>query len=215
MNHRASADLSGIVLAGGDSRRMGTNKAFLEVGGMLMIQRVLDALQGCCADVFIVAKDPAAYSSLGVRVVSDDEPEQAPIVGAVVGLRAVRTPYAFVAACDLPFLSPGVVAWMATHAPGHDAVVPRVDGRWHPFHAVYAAQARAALEAEWVSGIRRMSEALKALRVREVAASDLAAVDPHLRTLRNVNTDSEYRMLLRELAAERPDKEGPASTANN
>jgi molybdopterin-guanine dinucleotide biosynthesis protein A len=208
-------DLSGIVLAGGQSRRMGANKALLDVGGMPMIQRVLKALRTCCAEVFIVAKDPAAYSRLGVRVVPDDAPEQAPLVGVVAGLRATRTPYAFVAACDVPFLSPDVVAWMATLAPDHDAVVPRVDGRWHPLHAVYAAHAHAALEAEWTSGVRRMSEALRALRIREVSAEDLGAVDPRLRTLRNVNTDSEYRVLLDELAAEEPDKEGPPAITNS
>jgi molybdopterin-guanine dinucleotide biosynthesis protein A len=215
MTHRILADLTGIVLAGGDSRRMGTNKAFLEVGGTPMVRRVLDALAVCCAEVILVAKDPAAYAGLGVRVVADYEPVQAPLAGTITGLRALATPYAFVAACDLPFLSPDVVTWMASLAPGHDAVVPRVDGRWHPLHAVYAVQAGPALERAWASGIRRMRDAFERLRIREITAAELAPLDPSLRSLQNINTPAEYLRVLDEIAARDADKEGPAPIANN
>lgn len=208
-------DLTGIVLAGGGSRRMGADKAWLRVGGVPMIRHVLDALLLCCAEVCVVAKEPSAYRSLGVRVVVDGHTEQAPLVGVIAGLRAARTLYGFVAACDLPLLSPDVVVWMASLAPGHDAVVPRVDGRWHPLHAVYTVRAREALAAEWASGVRPMYEALRRLRVREVSAGDLAAFDPRLRTLRNINTEDDYQSLVREVDALGSDKEGSAPVTNN
>jgi len=184
-------DLSGIVLAGGQSRRMGTNKALVEVDGVPMIQRVLHALAACCADVLVVTKDPEAYAHLGVRVVADEQRIQTPLVGVCSGLRATATPWAFVAACDLPFLSPEAVRLLAGLAEGFDAAVPHVDGRWHPLHAVYAAAALPALEGRLASGVRRMITALEVLRVRPVSAGELARADSTLRTLDNINTSAD------------------------
>ena len=185
-------DLTGIVLAGGQSRRMGTNKAFVEIDGVTMIQRVLRALAACCAEVLVVTKDPEAYGHMAVRVVADEQPVQTPLVGVCSGLRATATPWAFVAACDLPFLSPEAVRLIAGLAAGFEAAVPRVDGLWHPLHAVYAAEALPALEARLASGVKRMSAALEAIRVRPVSAGELARADPALRTLHNINTAEEH-----------------------
>lgn len=188
-------DLTGIVLAGGRSRRMGRDKAFLDVGGVPMIRRVLDALASVCAEVLIVTKTPQAYEHLGVRVAHDDDPRQAALVGLCAGLRAAQTPVAFAAGCDLPFLSPAAVRYLAGLLPGWEAVVPRVEGRWHPLHAIYAAAATPGIEAALAASELRLGAALARLRVREVGTDDLAVVAPGLETLRNVNTEAEYRLL--------------------
>lgn len=188
-------DLTGIVLAGGESRRMGTNKAFVEVGGVPMIQRVLRALRECCAEVIIAAKHSVPYTGMGARIVLDENPLQAPLVGIITGLRAARTPWAFVAACDLPYLSTAAVGLLADLAAGHDAAVPRVHGLWHPVHAVYAASVLPVLDAQFAAGVRQLASVLQALRVRQVSPGMLEAADPTLRTLWNVNTAREYRLL--------------------
>lgn len=183
--------LSGVVLAGGKSRRLGTDKAFVEVEGVPMIRRVLEALRACCADVVIVARDTARYQGLDARLMADAWPIQAPLVGVCSGLRAIRTPWVFVAACDLPFLSPDAVRLLARLAAGSDAAVPHTDGRWHPLHAVYAAAAGPVLEARLEQGTWSMMDALKALRVRPVTEEELEAADPTLRTLHNVNAPQD------------------------
>jgi molybdopterin-guanine dinucleotide biosynthesis protein A len=187
----AVPDLTGIVLAGGDSRRMGTNKAFVEIEGAPMIERVLRALTAACADTLIVTKDPVAYAHLGVRVVIDDRPIQTPLVGLCTGLRAAQNPWVFVAACDLPFLSSEAVRLLARLAGGYAAAVPHVEGRWHPLHAAYATAALPALERTLASGVRRMITALEAIRVRPVSAEELRRADPTLRTLQNINTAAD------------------------
>jgi molybdopterin-guanine dinucleotide biosynthesis protein A len=194
-------DLMGIVLAGGASRRMGTDKALLDLRGVPMIRRVLDALAVCCVDLLVVAKEPSAYASLGVRVVLDEAEAQAPLVGVCAGLRATTVPWAFVAACDLPFVSPAAVSLLAQAARGWDAAVPRVGGRWHSLHAVYATGAAGALEVQLAAGIRSMVAALDALRVKAIDAAALRAADPSLRTLRHVNTRSAYRRVVAELGS--------------
>ncbi len=171
---------------------MGTNKAFVEVDGVPMIRRVLRALTSRCVEVFIVTKDPLTYAHLGVPVVADGGETQTPLAGVTTGLRAAQTSLAFVAACDLPFLSPEVVRLMAGFAEGYDAAVPHVDGRWHPLHAVYATSAAQALDGLLASGVKRMITALEALRIRRVTADELRRADPALRTLENINTPREH-----------------------
>jgi molybdopterin-guanine dinucleotide biosynthesis protein A len=190
---RPSGDLTGIVLAGGRSRRMGVDKALLDVGGRPIIGRVLDALVVSCAHVLVVAKDPSAYAGLGARVVLDPVPDHAPLVGLCAGLLAAPTAWVFAAACDLPFLAPAAVRALAARAAGWDAVVPRVGGRWHPLHAVYARGVAETLGRQAAAGERSVWRALASLRVREVGADELAGADPTLRTLCNVNTPAAYR----------------------
>lgn len=189
----ADASITGVVLAGGESRRMGTDKAFFEIEGVPMIERVLHALSACCSEVLIVAKEPSAYEHLPARVVPDRSALQLPLVGVTSGLQAASMPWAFVAACDMPYLSPDAVRLLAGLAEGHDAAVPRVEGRWHPLHAVYATSTLPLFEAHLAAGERRMWAAVEALRVRQVTAVELEAVDPGLRTLCNVNTAQECR----------------------
>lgn len=186
-------DLTGVVLAGGPSRRMAADKAWLPVHGVPMIRRVVDALRACCVEVVVVAKDPAAYGGLGTRVVADGAPERAPLIGLCAGLGAASTPLVAIAACDLPFLSDDAMRLIARAAAGWDAAVPRVHGRRHPLHAVYAAAARPVLLEALAAGTRRLGDALGRLRVRTVTADELRAADPALRTLVNVNTPDEYK----------------------
>jgi molybdopterin-guanine dinucleotide biosynthesis protein A len=193
-------DVTGIVLAGGRSRRMGRDKAFLDVGGRPMIQRVVDALRAVCGEVLVVTKTPAAYRGLEARLVEDQDHKHAALIGLGSGLRAAVTPRAFVAACDLPFLSSAVVAWMCGLASDVDAVVPCVDGRWHPLHAVYARALLPVFEARLRSGALALTEVFQDLRVRAVTAGDISVLDPDLDTIRNVNTEAEYRAAVARLA---------------
>lgn len=189
------SDLTGIVLAGGRSSRMGTNKAFVQVEGRPMIVRVLAALRECCSAVVIVTKDPRAYAHLNVSVVADERPEQSPAVGLASGLRAVSTPWAFVASCDLPFLAPEAIRLLARLARGWDAAVPEVDGIRHPLHAVYAASCLPVVETQVARGVRRMTDVLGALRLRLVSGLELRGADPTLLTLRNINAPDDLRAL--------------------
>jgi molybdopterin-guanine dinucleotide biosynthesis protein A len=189
-------EMTGIVLAGGQSRRMGRDKALLEVGGVPMIRRVVETLRSVCVDVLIVTKTPETYADLDVRVVADAYPQQAPLAGLCTGLGLAATPWVFAAACDLPMLSAAAVRRLAALAPGYDAVVPRLRGRWHPLHAVYATAVRAEFERRLRAGTLALVDALRGLRVCAVGARLLEEVDPGLCTLRNINTEADYRAVL-------------------
>ncbi len=141
--------LTGIVLAGGHSRRLGESKPLLMLGGKLMLARVADTLKPLCRELVLVVRadqeddTPDAGSALGMHVVTDTAPDRGPLAAFHAGLSACVTPLAFVTGADYPFLSRRLVQAMAQAAEAPDsrggltAVVPRAGGGFHPLHGVY------------------------------------------------------------------------------
>ncbi len=199
--------IAGVVLAGGESRRMGTDKASLPFGDRTLLQRVVQRLGACCDPVFVVTGDPHRYAVLGARAVVDRWPGLGPLAGLEAGLRAAPTAYAAVVACDLPFLRPDLLRGLAREAEGWDAAVPATD-RPHPLCAVYHRRAAELAELLLGSGGGSLRDLLARLHVRYVPEDVLRGWDPDLASLFNVNTPEDYARALALLAAE-----GSAATA--
>jgi molybdenum cofactor guanylyltransferase len=115
---------SGIILAGGMSRRMGRDKAWIELGGRALIQRVIERLGQVCADLIVVANNRAPFEAQPVRVVGDVLPEKGALGGIYSGLRAAQYECAIVVACDMPFLNGALLDYMLTLADEYEVVVP-------------------------------------------------------------------------------------------
>ncbi len=108
------AKLTGVVLAGGESRRMGQNKALLAVGGEKAIEAIIGAMSEVSLDVTVAAngQNASAYHMLGREIVCDRYPGQGPLSGIHAALHAARTPWIIVAACDMPFVTPGLFRFL-------------------------------------------------------------------------------------------------------
>jgi molybdenum cofactor guanylyltransferase len=171
---------AGAVLCGGGSRRMGTDKALLEVAGVAMAERVARALAaGGCAPVAFVGGDSAALNRLGRPVVADRWPGEGPLGGVLTALFGAGRDDVVAAACDLPMLDGSTVGTLlAAAAPDVDVVVAVTD-RLEPALAWWSGAARPRLERCWERGVRALHEVIASLRSVEVA------VDPAV--LRNVN----------------------------
>ncbi len=131
-------DASGVILAGGKSSRMGTNKALLTLHGKTMIESVVGELRKVFPEIIVVTNEPRFYLDLGVRVVTDIIPGFGPLSGIHAGLTASSHKYSFVTACDLPFINHRLSAYLVDEAGGYDVVVPRKRGFLEPLHAVYS-----------------------------------------------------------------------------
>lgn len=151
--------LTGVVLAGGASRRLGQPKPLIMLGGKLMLARVAESLKPVCRELILVVRrdqdddTPDAGIALGMHVVTDTEPGLGPLAALHAGLAACVTPLAFVTGADHPFVSRRLVTAMASEALGGGArpptaVVPRAGDRLHPLHAVYPV-------AEWLALVAR------------------------------------------------------------
>lgn len=109
MDPSLNDNISFFILAGGESRRFGENKAFYPYHGKLLISWLLELMSFFSSRVFIIAKDKAMYEHLGYTVIEDSLPYQTPLVGIYTGLSFSRTPWNFFAGCDMPFLTKEVV----------------------------------------------------------------------------------------------------------
>lgn len=193
--------IGGIILAGGKSRRMGRDKAFLELGGRPLIEIVLDRVQDVAAQPIIVTNTPERYCHLGARVVADILPGVGTLGGIHAGLTASRYHQALVVACDMPWLNPPLLRYMASLSPSYEAVVPLVCGYYEPLHAVYSRDCLQHIEAELATGRREAFSFYPRANVRYVLSEEMVRFDPELRCLKNANTPAEWREVEAEFAA--------------
>lgn len=190
--------VTGIVLAGGRSQRMGRDKAALPFGNLPLVAWIVARVGAVCHPVMVVAKDATAYRECGVTVVADRWPGEGPLVGLYTGLSAIATEYAVAVACDLPFVEPAVLTGLIGLSSGWSAVVPEALGNVHPLCAVYhrsvAQQAEDLLRRGGGSLRRLLSQ--PTLRVRMVSEGELRAWDPTCHSFTNLNTPEEYEKAL-------------------
>jgi molybdopterin-guanine dinucleotide biosynthesis protein A len=208
---------SGIILAGGQSRRMGRDKAWIELDGVPLVVRVLARIRGLTDDVVIVTNDPAPFERLGTRLVGDEIPGAGPLAGIAAGLEAVRHAYAVVVACDMPFLNVALLRYLLSLAPGYDLVIPNLptgqeagrkregggrrakDLDLHPLHAVYSKQCLAPLRAALERGDRQLTSFHDAVRVRIVPPDEILRFDPQGRSVQNLNTPQDLESAANQL----------------
>lgn len=122
--------LAGAVLIGGSSRRMGVDKAALEVGGMPMALRVAQALREVTDDVMAVGPPAEYLREAGVRTVADDHPGEGPLGGILTAMRSTTAGHLLVVACDLPSITPSALRHLAstlTADPSADIAVAVAD----------------------------------------------------------------------------------------
>ena len=190
----AGEGVTGIVLAGGASRRMGRDKAFLEMDGRPLIGLVIECMAQVCAEVLVVAGDVRPYAGLGVRVAEDRFRGVGVLGGLHAGLDAATHELALVVGCDMPFLDTDLLRAFASWAEGFDvAVLRHADGEQvEPLHAAYRRTSLPAIEAVIRAGRRRIISFFPQVRVRYVTLAEVIPFDPDLRSFRNVNTPEEW-----------------------
>jgi molybdopterin-guanine dinucleotide biosynthesis protein A len=185
--------MSGLVLAGGASRRMGTDKAQLVVGTEPLVVRAVRTLAQVCTDVVVASGDGHRLDHLGLRQVADAIPGAGPLCGIAAGLEGAHHERVAVLAVDMPWASPGVLRLLAALWDGEAAVVPVVGGRWEPLHAVWARSAAPRLTERLEAGDRSVRGALTALGVRLAGEDEWRAVEPAATFAANLNTPDDVQ----------------------
>jgi len=201
------SERTAVVLAGGRSTRFGEeDKAVADLAGTPMIRRVVDRVTpavdaiviNCRADQRAAIADALDGAAVPVSFAEDEYPDEGPMAGMATGLRAVEGEYAFVVACDMPFVDADFVDYLFERAAGHDAAVPRPEQWFETTHAVYRAAAMVdACEAALEAGEKRIVAPLFDLDFVVVDAGEVRE-HGHPRTFENCNTRVDF-----EDAAER------------
>lgn len=165
-------DRAGWVLVGGRSRRMGTNKAFIEMGGQPLFRRVADEIGKICGTVSLVG-DPATYGELGLRVIPDRFPGMGPLAGIEAALNATNVQWNLLVACDMPSLDASTLEELFVAAEGADGAVPSYgDGRIEQLSAVLHARCHAVILAALEQGVLKVGAVLAQLNLRYVPVSN-------------------------------------------
>ena len=209
MGRTKAAPLSAAVLAGGQSRRMGTDKALLPLrpGDPPLARLVIDRVREVTEEVFLVSPDRPGYGALGVPVVPDRFEEGGTLGGIGTALATASHEHCLVVACDLPFLSGPLLRWLAARPRDYDVLIPRLPGEsrqggglvFQTLHAIYAKRCLPAIERQLVAGRRQVIGFFPEVRVEAVDLEAVRAIDPDLRSFFNANTPeaaAEARRLL-------------------
>jgi molybdopterin-guanine dinucleotide biosynthesis protein A len=186
------AAATAAVLAGGQSRRMGRDKRFLQVGGRTLLGHIVAQLLPVVDEVLVGANDEVGPPAVGARVVADEVPGLGPLGGIGACLAAARHDRVFVTACDIPTLPPAFVRMMLRRAREADIAIPvGEDGRHEPMLAVYSRRVLPALRSILAGGGRRVTDLLEAPGVR-VLRLPLPRGDWY----RNLNFPADYGSFL-------------------
>jgi molybdopterin-guanine dinucleotide biosynthesis protein A len=188
-------DVTGVVLVGGKSFRMGRDKALLPLDGMLLIDKVLDTLRGSLQRIILVGDHPERFEGYGLKIYPDIFPGSS-LGGLYSGLSRAETPYIFASACDLPFASPSILRLILSLGGGFDAVVPLNGNYSEPLFALYHKNCLETMKKLLDERNYRIYDFYPQVRIRYVTTEEIASVGGTDRAFLNVNTIKEYEVIL-------------------
>jgi len=183
--------ITGVILAGGKSRRFGRNKAFAEVNGRQLIERVIAVLGSVFKELIIITNDPNEYSFLGLPMYEDLVKGLGPIGGLYTGLEKIRDNNGFFVACDMPFMNGDLIRHMAELKNDFDAVVPKIDWKMEPLHALYSKSCLPAIRNLIASEECMINKFFLKIHARFLNENEIRVYDPFLRSFFNINQPNE------------------------
>lgn len=200
--------LSVAILAGGLSRRMGQDKALLEFGGRTLLEQVIDRARAVADEMFLVATSRPEYDRFGLRLVPDRHPRAGPLGGIYTAVAASKHQFCLVLACDLPFVNPDLLAYMASVERDYDVLVPSLAAErsdqggketLETLHAIYSKACLPAMERQLNEGIFKIIAFYSEVRVRRIPEDVVRQFDPQLLSFFNTNTPAEFEWAQRKL----------------
>jgi len=185
--------VTGVILAGGQNTRFsGTNKALIRVGGKCILDRIYDVFSDLFEDIILVTNDPIQYLEWNLNIVTDLFPIRSSLTGIHTGLFYMTTPYAFFAACDIPFLKKGLVEAILNHIePGVDIVIPETSKGFEPLCSVYSKKCLKSIEQQLVKQELKIRQVFQKVRVKKLPENILRQNDPDLISFYNINTHDD------------------------
>ncbi|MBN1932820.1 MAG: molybdenum cofactor guanylyltransferase [Desulfobacterales bacterium] len=184
---------TGVILAGGlSSRFSGRDKAFLPIGGQRIIDRMYSVFKNLFEEIILVTNDPLQYLEWDFKIVTDIFPIRSSLTGIHAGLYFSTNPYAFIAACDAPFLKREVIEAIANqNDPRFDVVIPETSKGLEPLCAVYSKRCLSPIERQLAVQDFKIRRFFPKNRVKKISEQLLRQKDPTLLSFFNINTPLE------------------------
>jgi len=183
--------ITGVILAGGSSERLGQKKAFLEIGGIRLIDMVTEEMKDIFQRVILVTNERKDYEYLGIPIVEDLIKGLGPIGGIYTGLMSISDQAGFFVPCDMPFINRQLVRYMVSIKNNYAAVVPMVANEIEPLHAIYARSCLGPIRDLIDSKRYQIRLFYDHIPVRYVKEDEIRRFGSPSRTFLNINTTDE------------------------
>lgn len=183
------------ILAGGQSNRMGQDKALLKLAGKPVLQYVIDAVASLTDDMFLGTNAPQRYEQFNVPMVSDMMPGKASLGGIYTAIARARHPWVFIVACDMPLLNPQIITFLAGHRNQADVVAPRIQKQPETLHSFYHKRCLLHIKPYLEANRLKVIGFFNDVAVTYIEKVALQSVVPSLDFLTNVNTPQEFAQI--------------------
>jgi molybdenum cofactor guanylyltransferase len=187
--------MTGVILSGGRSLRMGQDKAFLQIEGVPMIERVLRVLRSLFEETLIVANHIDPYRRLDAPIYSDVISDHGALGGLYTGLLFSSHPYSFCVGCDMPFINPSLVSYLTDRVEGYDAVVPRTADGLQPLHALYSKSCLGAIRRIMDEKKTKVIDFYPLVNLKVIPERDFSSLTGWQRSFLNINTPEDLEQI--------------------
>src|SRR3989338_6940699 len=173
--------MTAIILAGGESSRMGTDKAFLKIGNQPLIKRQIGVLRKIFEKIIIVTNSLPKYRGYkGIKIISDIIPHHGPLGGIYSGLLASSSTYNFVVACDMPFINQGLIRYIIRNRDNYDIIIPKIDRKYHPLFGMYSKNCLPIIEKRIKQQRLKVSSIFLKVKTNFISKREIRQFDPNL-----------------------------------
>jgi molybdopterin-guanine dinucleotide biosynthesis protein A len=189
----STRQIAGFILAGGESSRMGRDKALLELDGVALVVRTARLVERVAETPTIVGA-PDRLGALGFNVIGDEWPGAGPLGGIATALHASNAPWNLIVACDLPYLTKAWLEYLVVRALSStaDAVVPMNERGAEPLCAIYNRKCEPEIRAALERGTRKVTDGLDGRRVENIEPAEWKVFDSDGLLFKNMNSPADY-----------------------
>jgi len=187
--------LSGIILSGGKSIRMGENKAFIEIEGIPIIKRIQNLFERLFHEILIITNQKELFSDMNVKIYSDLIPNQGVLGGLYTGIFFSSFKYSFCVACDMPFLNKHVIQYLIKNIQENDVIVPKTKDGLQPLHAIYSKNCLEPIKKIIDMGEYKVINLYPMVKTKIIEENEFSNLDPTRKSFININTPEELLII--------------------
>lgn len=189
--------ITGIILAGGKSSRMGRDKSFIEFSGRPLIEALIDKLSVLFRDLVIITNKPDCYKQYGLKIYTDKVKDRGPLGGIYTALAVSGQMYNFIVACDMPFVNLDLINYMISNKEGNDCIIPQWEGKVEPLFGLYSKKCLFHIESQLKSNDLRIANLFSKVKTMIIAESEIKRFDLGGSSFTNINTKDDCQYLLK------------------
>jgi molybdopterin-guanine dinucleotide biosynthesis protein A len=190
--------ITGIILSGGKSVRMGENKAFIEVEGIPIINRIQSLFEKLFEEIIIATNQKELFKNFDAKIYSDLIPNRGVLGGLYTGLFYSSFPYSFCVACDMPFLKKSVIEYLIQSIRDEDVIVPKTKDGLQPLHAIYSKNCLKPIKKIIELGKYKIIDFYTMVKIKIIEEDEFSSLDLKRESFINVNTPEELLLIKRD-----------------